>query len=249
MSLAKVVAGLLPRPLKEAAKREVHLRFGIPSMEWSLGNLRRLGFQPRGVLDIGAYMGEWTTLARRIFPEAAFLMIEAQEFLEEALGRISDANLGAISYRIALLGAECREGVEFHQYDSAPTASSVLADQADSPSRLQKRKMETLDGVLRDLAFQQPDLVKLDVQGYELEVLKGGSETLAAARAVVMEVSLIDLYKNSPLIHEVLSFMHERDFLAYDIPTLIRRSSDQALCQIDMIFLKKGSPLTKRKTW
>jgi FkbM family methyltransferase len=218
-------------------------------MEWSLGNLRRLGFRPKAVVDIGAYLGEWTVMVRRIFPEAASLMIEAQSALAPALGRISDANPGRVSYRIALLGAECRNDVEFHQYETAPTASSVLSDQAGSAARLQMCRMETLDGIVASGMFSRPELLKLDVQGYELEVLKGGRETLAAAQAVVMEVSLIDLYRNNPLMHEVLAFMHEREFLAYDIPTLVRRASDQALCQIDVVFLKKGSALTQRKTW
>jgi FkbM family methyltransferase len=249
MSLVTAAGRWLPRPLKEAAKREIYQRFQIPSMEWSLANLQRLGFRPSSAVDIGAYRGEWTLLARRLFPEAAVLMIEAQDSLRPVLQKVSDENPGRTSYRITLLGPECRENVEFHEYENAPTASSVLADQAGTPSRLQRRKMETLDGVLAQISFRQPQLLKLDVQGYELEVLKGGSQALAAAEAVVMEVSLIDLYENSPLIHDVLAFMHDRDFLAYDIPSLIRRSSDQALCQIDMIFLKKSSPLIQLKTW
>ncbi len=248
MNLTDVARRWLPRRLKEAVKREIVQRFELPSMEWSLGNMRRLGFRPTGVVDIGAYMGEWTMMARGIFPEAAFLMVEAQESKREVLEQVQLQDPSSVNYRIALLGAASREGVEFHQYDIAPTASSVLAAQAGAPARLVKCKMETLDNMLNHAGFRRPELIKIDVQGYELEVLKGGREALATAEAIVMEVSLIELYKGNPLMPEVIAFMQERRFQCYDIPTLLRRPSDRVLWQVDMIFVKDGSPLIKDKT-
>ena len=217
-------------------------------MERSLGNMRRLGFRPAGVVDIGAYLGEWTVTARNIFPEAAYFMIEAQESKREALELVKGQNGPPVDYRIAVLGPESRERVAFHQYDNAPTASSVLAAQSGAPGRLVHCKMETLDSVLNQAGFRRPELIKIDVQGYELEVLKGGKEALAAAEAIVMEVSLIELYQGNPLMPEVITFMLERGFQCYDIPGLLRRPADGVLWQVDMIFVKAGSPLLKDKT-
>lgn len=210
--------------------------------------MRRLGFRPAGVVDIGAYKGEWTVMARGIFPEATFLMLEAQESQRETLEQVKARNDSGVNYRIALLGPENRDGVDFHQYDVAPTGASVLAAQAGAAPQLVKCRMETLDTILSREGLRRPELIKIDVQGYELEVLKGGSEALAAAQAIAMEVSLLELYKGNPLMHEVIGFMHERGFQCYDIPTLMRRPSDKALWQVDMIFVKDGSPLIKDKT-
>ncbi len=248
MNPAKVLLRCLPRSLKVAVKRQLIDRFDLPSMEWSLENMRRLGFRPRGVVDIGAYKGEWTEMARKILPEAAFLMLEAQESQREILEQVKSRNGSRVDYRIALLGPENRDGVDFHHYDIAPTGASVLVAQAGAPARAVKRKMETLDSVLRQQGFRQPEFIKIDVQGYELEVLRGGRETLNAAEAIVMEVSLLELYKGNPLLHEVVAFMHERGFLCYDIPTLMRRPKDRTLWQVDMIFVKASSPLVKDKT-
>jgi FkbM family methyltransferase len=248
MNPANIVKRCLPRSFKAAVKRELIERFDLPSMEWSLGNMRRLGFRPAGVVDIGAYRGEWTEMARAIFPEAAFLMIEAQESQREILERVKTRNGSAVNYRISLLGSESREGVDFHHYDMAPTGASVLVAQAGAPGRPVKRKMEPLDSVLKGEGFRRPELIKIDVQGYELEVLKGGREALRAAEAVAMEVSLLELYKGNPLLHEVIAFMHERGFQCYDIPALMRRPSDRTLWQVDMIFVKAGSPLVKDTT-
>jgi FkbM family methyltransferase len=248
MTLIQTAARWLPRPLKEAVKQEIHRRFGIPSNETSLGNMRRLGFRPTRVIDIGAYKGDWAEMARRVFPEAAFLMLEAQESQRETLEQVTRRNGPSFRYEIVLLGPENRQEVNFRICDAAPTASSVLAAQGGAPPRLLKRKMETLDGILSRQDFRRPEFIKIDVQGYELEVLKGGAEALVSAEAVLLEVSLLEVYKGNPLIHEVIPFMHERGFQCYDIPALMRRPSDGTLWQVDMIFVKAGSPLVQDKT-
>ncbi len=63
-----------------------------------------------------------------------------------------------------------------------------------------------------------------------------------------MEVSLIEMYKGSPLMPEVIAFMHVQGFRCYGILTLIRNPSDRTLWQVDMIFVKAGSSLLNDKT-
>jgi hypothetical protein len=57
-----------------------------------------------------------------------------------------------------------------------------------------------------------PDLIKLDVQGYELEVLRGGEACLRHARAVLCEVSFKVFYSGQPLFHEIVAFLAARGF-------------------------------------
>jgi len=92
-----------------------------------------------------------------------------------------------------------------------------------------------------------PDLIKIDVQGYELEVLKGGVETLAKAQAVVVELSLLEINKGCPLLDEALSFMRSHRFVSYDIVELHRRPLDGAMNQVDVLFVPEDSPLRADK--
>lgn len=87
------------------------------------------------------------------------------------------------------------------------------------------------------------------MQGYELEVLKGATLTLANVSVVLMEVSLLGINKGAPLLSEVLQFMTERGFRAYDICSFIRRPLDNALWQSDFLFVKEGSSLLARETF
>jgi len=62
-----------------------------------------------------------------------------------------------------------------------------------------------------------PDFIKADVQGYELEVLKGAEQVLATAVGCELEVSFIEIYKNQPLWAEVDSHMRSRGFFLADL--------------------------------
>ena len=92
--------------------------------------------------------------------------------------------------------------------------------------------------------------MKLDVQGYELEVLAGAPETLARTEVILSEVSLLEYNEGQPLMADVIAYLGQRDFVPFDICGGLRRSSDLALFQTDMIFVRRDSSLReKRKFW
>ncbi len=103
--------------------------------------------------------------------------------------------------------------------------------------------MRTLDAMTQGTRFREPDLIKLDVQGYELEILKGGRETLRSAQAVLMEVNLLPIYRGAPLLQEAVDFLGAAGFRAYDFSGMIRRPLDGALWQADVVFVRSNSPL------
>jgi FkbM family methyltransferase len=226
--------------MSDAERDEVRQTFHMTSMEWSLRNLRVLGFQPKCIVDVGAYVGNWTCLVKKVFPDAKVMMLEAQQSKEVELNRVCAMYGGDVSYRLCLLGAEPRERVEFYELE---TGSSVLAEQSSVPRRLTSYSMCRLDDVLTSTPYANVDFLKLDVQGYELEVLKGATAVLEQTQAILMEVSLLPLIEGAPLVEDVLSFMTTRGFCLYDICSLIRRPLDRALWQSDFLFLRKGSPL------
>jgi hypothetical protein len=110
-------------------------------------------------------------------------------------------------------------------------------------------EMTTLDAVTRGTPFERADFLKLDVQGYELEVLKGAGQVLTSVEAVMMEVNLIAVYEGAPLADEAVAFMAARGFRVYDVCTFFRRPYDYALWQIDMVFVRATSPLMAYTRW
>lgn len=232
---------LIPNSLKQKVK----VKLGVPNMFWSISNLKQNGFNPQQVIDIGAYTGEWTTEVLKIFPKANYLLVEPQESKRESLLTLTN-KYSNIQYSDSLLSSILGNKVVFHEME---TASSVLEEHYETNAKKTIKTTQTLDNLLKDKNIQNPDFIKLDTQGYELEILKGSSQALSQAEVVLMEVNLIDIHKNCPLLHEVINFMDRVDFIAYDICSFTRRPFDKALWQVDMLFVKKTSDLLKSKQY
>ena len=90
-------------------------------------------------------------------------------------------------------------------------------------------------------------MLKIDSQGYELEILKGSSRLLQKTSSVLLEISIIEINEGAPLLHEVVAFMASHGFLACEIMELHRRPFDQALNQLDFLFVREDSPLLADK--
>lgn len=249
VSLARRV---LPKRLRESV---FHFGFGVAperfyefayryayaaSMEFGLLAAKDRGLTPKIIVDVGAFEGDWTVLAHKIWPDAKIIMVEANEQKLEKLSNVSK-EVGA-DLHSALLGSADGREVDFFVMESG---SSVFEEESSTPRQAIRKKTQTLDSLLVHL--QSVDLLKLDTQGFELEVLRGGSRLLATAQAVLMEVSLIQINRGCPLIHEVLAFMKERGFQSYDILEIHRRLLDGATNQIDLLFVKENSPLIADK--
>jgi hypothetical protein len=107
----------------------------------------------------------------------------------------------------------------------------------------------TLDNLVRDRAAPQPDFIKLDVQGYELEVLKGARETLPGVHAIVAEVSFYPFQQGMPLFHEVVGRLGEYGFVVADILSLSIRPLDGTAAQSDVLFIRATHPLRQDIRW
>jgi FkbM family methyltransferase len=139
-------------------------------MSGSIANLRRNGFDPQTVLDGGAYSGLWTQEVAAIFPDARFHMFEAQPKKAPFLEAVATKLGGRATYSISLLGAECMNDVAFHQME---TGSSVLSEMATFARETAVLPMTTMDEIVTREGLKPPYFLKLDVQGFELEVIKG----------------------------------------------------------------------------
>lgn len=223
------------------ADDETKFREGQPTMFGSLRNLARIGFRPGGIVDVGASVGAWSHEASAIFPGTPIHMIEGQASLEPQLEETG------FPYTLTLVGPERRASASFYL---SGTGSSLLEEVTALDRERIELPVQRLDDLEGVRVLPSPLLLKLDVQGYELEVLAGAHETLDRTEVILAEVSLLEYNKGSPLMHEVIAWLAERDFLPYDICGGLRRSSDKALFQTDLIFVRRNSALrAKRKFW
>jgi FkbM family methyltransferase len=201
-----------------------------------LSHIRKLGFMPRSIVDVGAAKGSWAAMAARLWPAASIFGVDPNEDNVPDLEK-AKRELPHFDYLRGLLGAEQKQV----QYRNASDQTSLF-DVSAATARLSSAQMFTLDSLLPRLV-RPPDLIKLDVQGYELEVLAGGAETMRACSAILLEVSFVSFFPGVPTVEQVVAFMIERGFHWYDVMGIYRRPYDDALGQLDVMFLKADHPL------
>jgi len=234
------------RGFKQAARTKLARRLGVPSIQFSLERLKQNGFRPKQIFDVGAYQGDFAKLCFQLWPETS---VTCFEVLPEPSKQILEMAGAGKNVRLVscLLGAEIQSAV---QLNLAETASSVLKEQADPKTKKATFPMRTIDHVVEhDLMGKVPEFLKMDVQGYELEVLKGASASLSSFQVILAEVNLLDLYDGVPLLADFVSWLADRGWIAYDICGLIRRPLDRALWQADMIFVPMNSEFRRNKSY
>ena len=95
--------------------------------------------------------------------------------------------------------------------------------------------MQTLDSLFEKEPIALPVLLKLDVQGFELGVPRGGKALLDRPEVVILETSLLPYNKDAPLFAEVVAFMEKADLFVYDFCGQWRRQTDHTLFQTDVV--------------
>jgi FkbM family methyltransferase len=240
-ALRRRMSSFVPAALREQVKSQL----GVSSTKSSLLRIRRAGFDPHAIIDIGAYEGEFTVMCKSVFPRAQVLMIEPLPSKQQLLRGVA-VSLRGVDVRQALLGSRTQSGVGFHE---AETASSVLSNAEGYTPPAATMSMTTLDALVVGTPFEKSDFLKLDVQGYELQVLQGGARVLATAQAVLLETNLLEIYEGAPLIDEVVFFMKHCGLQMYDVGTVYRRPYDDALWQMDVLFVRSESQLLASRRW
>jgi FkbM family methyltransferase len=202
----------------------------------ALLRLRSLGFAPAVVYDIGAYRGGWTRLAGEVFPPARFVLFEAN--------RDHAAELAASGCRhvIAALGDKDGGTRAFHVPRQGDVTGASLyventAHYADANLQVREVEVVRLDTLVARETLPPPDLIKVDVQGAELEVLAGASETLRTVGALIVEVSFVDYNKGGPLVAEVIAAVDRLGFKCADLCE-VHRSGRNFVLQLDLLLVR-----------
>ena len=209
--------------------------------------LEAKGFKCDIAFDIGAFKGNWTRELLKVYPAAQVFMFEPLHEMKELLDRFCTSHTGARWFPIAL---GSKTGTADFIVKPTPSGSYCLPEAPGSISKsFQHRLVETwrLDDFMKAKNLDSPQLVKMDTQGFELEILKGAARLLAHTEVFILEVSLYRfLGPHHPLFGEVMSFMEQHGYMLYDIISFHRRSVDHALGQLDACFVKNDSPLKDR---
>ena len=181
-----------------------------------LNEVKNLGIEPNAILDIGAHTGQFYGWAKNTWPISVIWMIESNEVHESTLKNLTINKDD--EYLITALGDEEREVTFYTRKDKPHTEGNSYYKEAnywDVPHLVleSKRKLQRLDDLFTE--GTEFELIKLDTQGSELDILKGGKNLVSKSSAVILEVSYVEYNLESPLAEEVIDYMKNVGFDIY----------------------------------
>lgn len=192
-------------------------------------------FTPSSVLDIGANVGQFYHKCKEVFPEAEYHLIEGNVHCEPGLSPLN------VPYDICLLSDDEKD-VDFYvrKTELRCTGNSIYREKthyfADDDIIVEKIKTITLNRLFGDRTF---DLIKIDTQGSEIDIIKGGIDLIKRAKGVLMEVSIEEFNTGGPLEPYVNNFMYAIGFEPVEIIEKLTHPETHHVIQKDVLYKKR----------
>jgi FkbM family methyltransferase len=196
------------------------------------------------IYDVGANIGTWTLLAKSFFKDAEIHAFEplaghTQQFLNNTktldnthlhafcLGNINSTsviNISSFSDSSSILDAT---PLEFEEFQIKKIKEETVA-------------VKRISTLIEQGSLPSPDLIKLDVQGFELEVLKGAESHLDSVQFLIAEVSFKEYYHKQPLFLDIANYLAQHHFSIYAFGQSTPTGGE--LGQIDVLFKRVSAP-------
>lgn len=222
-----------------------------------LEDIHARGFVPTTIVDVGANHGKWSAEAHRVFPKARLTLIEPVAVLAPELEAFVATVPGS---RLIRAGAASAPGerimTEILSTDGEHPGSTFSLPASNAPAGTEKKKVRqvpmpvvSLDSLLESGQLPAiPELVKIDVEGFELDVLQGSAKLLGKTDMFILEVSLVPIW-GQPIFHEIIAHMAALGYVVYDFPGFNRRPIDGALALVDVCFVRRDIGLRRRSNY
>lgn len=203
--------------------------------------LRRLSKRvtPAAVIDCGASDGRWSRMAMELWPDARYLLIEADERHYPALDAFCAEDEAKRKAFKSLAGPTFGEGHFASDPDDPWGGQGTLQPRPDAKLVSQT----TVDFACVCAGAGGPYLLKLDTHGFEIPILQGAVRTLQTARAVIIEAYTCTLQPGAVRFWELCQYMAFQGFTCTDMADPMRRPLDGRLWQWDLLWERSDAPM------
>jgi len=194
------------------------------------------------IIDIGANKGQFSLAARYVFPKAHITSFEPLSKPADKFNQLFENDENIILHQSAI-GPE-KQTLPMHVSKKADSSSifPIGKSQASTypgteESHIEKITIAPLSKFIRYDDLKPPVFVKIDVQGYELEVLKGCEKFLEFFTYIYVECSFIELYEGQALVDEVIEYLSDYSFKLNGVYNINYDEKGVAI-QGDFLFVK-----------
>ena len=241
----------LKKALRQAGYRLTRWEYSnrFQAMDEALSGLARFGFNPSTIIDGGANRGEWAKAARSTFPSSHIHLVEPLPKCIDCLREMAatDGRMTVHPYAATVAGVT---EVTFNLVgdDGMSTAAQVALPGERFPNEM-ILPASTLDAMLGQ-SIKPGMLLKLDLQGHEIEAMKGATNVLKCVEVIICEVAFYPVNDTGrPVFADVMSFVSPLGFVLFDFASLVGRYDDNRLQWGDIVLAKKDSQLLVNNAW
>jgi FkbM family methyltransferase len=169
-------------------------------------------FEPEVIYDIGACVLHWTKESLKIWPNSTYYLFDGMDsvgFLYDEVG---------FEYHLGVLSDVDNKELIFYQSNESPGGNSYYKEYSWATDLYFGKDSErivktiTVDTVVKDKKFKLPDLIKIDVQGCEVDILKGMTEALKTCKHLIIELQHSQYNIGAPLNVESIKFIESLGF-------------------------------------
>jgi FkbM family methyltransferase len=202
--------------------------------------LNSLEYTPEVVFDIGAHVGDWTKECLKFYPDANYYLFEPQKDLCSIIESEFGFNKNVELFNVGVGNQNGELDFTLHKRKDSSTFRFTSEEANKSGFEQIKIPIVSLDAFIAKNGLPFPNILKIDAEGFDLEVLKGTINILSKVDVVFIEVGIVNnKIENSAL--KVMSFMNKYDFRLFDITALNRPFEHKILWLSEFVFIKNGS--------
>ena len=177
------------------------------------------------IIDIGANRGQFALIARKCFPSTKIISFEPLQEPADLFRCVFKNDKQTILHQFAIGPQETVSQIHVSYADDSSSLLPITSLQNDlypgtSEKEIRDINVIPLDAVISTENIETPVLMKIDVQGFEKQVLEGCESLLSYISYVYVECSFMELYQGQSLAHEVIAFLAERGFILLGVYNL-----------------------------
>ena len=203
----------------------------------NLEYFHEIGFKPKTILDVGCNVGQFYHMCRIFWgPEGIdYVLIDGNENIEADIRKLH------VPYHITVL-SDSIKNISWYSTSKDPkcTGNSYYKENTEYFSVenliITEKQTNTLDNMFPDGRF---DLIKMDTQGSEVDIIKGGINLCKRCKYMILETSLIEYNQDSPKEDQVNEFMKSIGFSIVSVIDL-HYYLDQ-ISQRDILYMNESS--------
>ncbi len=242
--------------IKRALKKILHpliIRLGYQQSRTELNvlenffaTLNQINFTPVHIVDVGANHGGWTRTALRYFPDAYFTLLEPQKWLEV---HFKDLLEQYPKIKFHHCGAGSKPGsFKFTIANRDDSSTFILSEEEAKKQGLNQIDVNivTLNELISSQNLPNPDIIKIDAEGLDLEVLKGSDNFFGKTEIFMVEAGVAAKGIENEFIR-VVQYMDMKGYKLFDITDLNRPFDPRILWLTELVFIRKNGIIDSKK--